>query len=245
MKRELELACTVSVYNEEAVLGPSIRLLVPELRRCSGNFSLIIASNGSTDATERIGRELEAEFPGEVQLLVCKRKGRGWALREAIGANPARRYVYVDVDLPLELSDLRRLLAELDSGADLVVSRRQGYRPVLRRLMTLSLRLLNRVVFGLKVSDSQCAVKALSPAAARVLTDDCRENGWYLDTELVVFSAWRGLQIVEVPIHWIEKRFGERRSKVVVGSDALDFLWELGAIWRRRSRMPRRERNAP
>jgi glycosyltransferase involved in cell wall biosynthesis len=244
VKGELDLACVVSVYNEETVLQPAIGLLVSELRRCSDNFRVIIASNGSTDGTERLGRELEGEFPGEVRLLVCRRKGRGWALREAIGGIKARRYLYVDVDLPLELSDLGRLLVQLDQGADLVVSKRRGDRPWLRRAMTLSLRGLNRLWFSLKVSDSQCAVKALSPAAARVLTGDCRENGWYLDTELVVFCAWRGLKIAEVPIQWIETRFPNRPSKVVVGSDTLDFLWELGVIWRRRARLPRNDAGA-
>jgi len=239
VKRALGLACIVSVYNEEAVLAQAVRLLVPELRKWSDSFCVVVASNGSTDGTERVARRLEAEFPDEVRLLVCRQKGRGWALREAIGQISAARYLYVDVDLPVRFEDLKRLVAALDGGADLVVSRRQGYRPGLRKLMTVCLRMLNRLVFGIKVSDSQCAVKALSPVAAKVLVEDCRENGWYLDTELVVLAHWRGLKVAEVGVHWIERRFRERVSKVVVGSDTLDFLWTLGVIWRRRARLSR------
>jgi hypothetical protein len=136
--------------------------------------------------------------------------------------------------LPLELDDIGRLLQKLDEGADLVVSRRQGHRPWKRRLMTWSLRQLNRLAFGLRVSDSQCSVKALSPAAVRVLVNDCKENGWYLDTELVVLAHRRGLHFAEVPIHWIEQRFDRRHSKVSMVSDTVRFMLALREIWLRR-----------
>jgi glycosyltransferase involved in cell wall biosynthesis len=239
MSRRSELACVVSVYNEEAVLERAVRMLVPELKKYARQPLLVIASNGSTDGTNEIGARLERELAPDVRLLVCKQKGRGWALREAMGDIEAERYFYVDVDLPLELDDIGLLLGRLDEGADLVVSRRQGDRPVKRRLMTWSLRRLNRLAFGLRVSDSQCSVKALSPAAAWVLVNDCKENGWYLDTELVVLAHRRGLTIAEVPIHWIEQRFDRRHSKVSVASDTLRFMLALREIWVRRARLPK------
>lgn len=239
MTRAVELACVVSVYNEEAVLERAIRMLVPVLKQYAQHPLVVIASNGSTDATNEIGARLERDLAPDVRLLICKQKGRGWALREAIGNIAAERYFYVDVDLPLELDDIGRLLAKLDDGADLVVSRRQGQRPAKRRLMTWSLRQLNRLAFGLQVSDSQCSVKALSPAAARVLVRDCKENGWYLDTELVVLAHRRGLRIAEVPIHWIEQRFDRRHSKVSVVSDTVRFVLALREIWLRRARLPK------
>jgi glycosyltransferase involved in cell wall biosynthesis len=232
MKR-LDLACVVSVYNEQVVLRQSVQMLVKALQQYSSNFMVIIASNGSTDSTITIARELEAELPGVVRLLVCKQKGRGWALREAIGGVSADRYLFLDVDLPLELGDLGAVLAKLDES-DLVVCRRTGYRPPMRWVMTWCLRQVNRWVFGMRVSDSQCSVKALTPAAARLLVSDCRQNGWYLDTELVVLAHRRGLKIAEVPIHWIEQRFGERHSKVKAGADTVAFLKALREIWLRR-----------
>jgi glycosyltransferase involved in cell wall biosynthesis len=156
MSRSAKLACVVPVYNEEAVLERAIRMLVLELKKYAPHPLVVIASNGSTDATNEIGARLEQELAPDVRLLICKRKGRGWALREAIG--------------------------------DIV----------------------------------------------RVLVNDCKENGWYLDTELVVLAHRRGLHFAEVPIHWIEQRFDRRHSKVSMVSDTVRFMLALREIWLRR-----------
>lgn len=226
----------VPVYNEEAVLEPAMGLLMDALgRQLNGqNWVIVIASNGCTDATNEIARRLEADAGGRIKLIVCEQRGRGRALREVFAQVDARSYLYIDVDLPCELDDLPKVLAPLAQGADVVASHRMGDRPPVRRLMTLSLRWLNRLAFGVRVSDSQCAVKAFSPRGAEVLVRDCQQNGWYLDTELVVLSRARGLKLAEVPIHWLETRFAGRDSKVDVVGDSLRALRSLRQIWLRR-----------
>lgn len=235
MSKVLEFACVVPVYNEAEVLEQAITMLVQRLRQQLNytHWQVVIASNGSVDATNEIGQRLEREFAPYVRLIVCQQKGRGWALREVFGEVVARRYAYIDVDLPCDLDDIPHVIAPLDQGVDLVTCHRTGYRPLVRRTMTLSLRLLNLGLFGVSVSDSQCAVKALSPRAAKVLVEDCRQNGWYLDTELVVLGRRRGLRQAEVPIHWLEERFAGRASKVDVVGDSLRALRSMGQIWRR------------
>jgi glycosyltransferase involved in cell wall biosynthesis len=235
VKQPLDLVCVVPVYNEAGVLETAVRQLIRALKALLGArpFKVIIASNGSTDRTAEIGRELERRLAPEVELLVCRSKGRGLALREAFAHTEASRYLYIDVDLPCELADLERVLAPLDHGADLVTSRRTGYRPLQRRAMTFVLRQANRLLFGLRVSDSQCAIKALSPAAAQVLVRDCRQNGWFLDTELVVMCRRRGLSVREGDVRWIERRFPGRQSKVRPVADALAAARALAQIRRR------------
>lgn len=215
-KPELDVVCVVPVYNEAIVLAEAIGMLVRGLEAIPGigTWQIVIASNGCTDRTDEVGRELENTYDGHVKLIVCQSRGRGLALREVLADVKAKHYMYIDVDLPCEVTDLAVVLAPLHYGADLVVSHRTGYRPWHRRLMTLGLRSLNQLVFGVRVSDSQCAVKALSPKAVKILVDECRQPGWFLDTELVVLTRTRQLEVAEVPIHWVEKRFKQRESKV-------------------------------
>ena len=239
MSRQLDLACIVPVYNEAEVLEAAIRQLHQALagQLAGQDFKIIIAANGSTDDTNAIGRRLSQELGPGVEFCLCQSKGRGKALRETISKYRARHYLYIDVDLPCDLTDLPGVLAPLSQGADVVTSRRTGYRPALRRAMTWGLRHLNRLVFGVRISDSQCAIKALSPAAARVLLEDCQQNGWFLDTELVVLATCRGLKVSEVPIHWIERRFPERASKVRPWRDTVAAMTALRQIRRRRAEL--------
>lgn len=227
-----DLVCVVPVYNEAIVLTEAIAMLVQGLTALPGTsrWQIVIASNGSTDATEATGRQLEAKYGELVRLVVCRAKGRGLALREVMATLEAKTYLYIDVDLPCDMKDLALVLAPLHYGADLVMSHRTGYRPWHRRLMTLGLRAMNFLMFGVRVSDSQCAVKALSPAAVEVLVDDCRQSGWFLDTELVVLARTKHLEVAEVPIHWVEKRFPQRESKVDTWQDSWRALTALRQI---------------
>lgn len=231
----------VPVYNEETVLEQSIRQLVGALGTdVEGRpYQVLIASNGSTDATDAIGRQLEVAYPGVVRLIVCEQRGRGRALREVLAAETAAAYLYIDVDLPCNLRDIVRVLRPVWSGADVVTSRRTGYRPLVRRTMTFTLRQLNHFLFGVRVSDSQCAVKALSARGVQVLVNDCQQNGWYLDTELVVLAYARGLNVAEVPIHWVEKRYPGRQSKVSIGWDSVRALRSLWQVWLHRQDLRR------
>ncbi len=244
MSEEYDLICVIPVYNEELVLPQAIPLIVASLKAMYTNwrFLVVIANNGSTDQTATFSEQLAKDYAPCVRHVDIAQKGRGQAFRRVFGgAVRAKRYLYIDVDLPCELDDLRAVLAPLDLGADLVISRRTGYRPLGRRLMTLGLRSLNWLMFGVHVSDSQCAVKALSPRAVGVMMHDCQQSGWYLDTELVILSRQRGLIVTEVPIRWIEQRFAGRASKVHIAADILDCLRSLVQIRKRRadiSRLP-------
>ena len=228
------ILCVVPVYNEQEILAEAIKLLHEQLTKLTaGNFRIVVANNGSTDNTGKVADELAQTYQDTVIHEFIKQKGRGNAFRAVFAKYKCKIGMYIDVDLPCELSDLRRHISAIKKGADLVVSHRIGSRPLGRRAMTLSLRTLNRLAFGLRVSDSQCAIKAMSPDAINILVNSCCENGWFLDTELVVMVHRAGLSIHEVPIHWIEERFTGRASKVSPLHDMAEGAKAIGRIWKR------------
>jgi len=227
----VKLICVVPVYNEAAILPQSIPLLHAALSNKLGkDFQIVIANNGSTDNTAKISEELVKQYGTTIVHHLVPQKGRGNAFRIVFSNMTADNYMYIDADLPCHLSDLSQHIDQLSTGADLVVSKRTGPRPLGRKIMTIGLRSLNYLFFGVKVSDSQCAVKALSKNAAKILTDSCEQTGWFLDTELVIKSHAAGLKIAEVPIHWIEDRFPGRHSKVSPIKDSWECIVSLVQI---------------
>jgi glycosyltransferase involved in cell wall biosynthesis len=212
-----ETICIVPAYNEATVLPQAIPLLMDYFASTytAGSYLVIIADNGSTDGTDKIARQLVEQYGKALKHELIPEKGRGQALKKIFTKySDSERYIFIDSDLPCVLSDIGRLLEAIKQGNDLVISRRTGARPIPRRIMTKSLHFINRLVFGINFSDTQCSIKALSPAAAQVLLNDCAQPGWYLDTELVVMASRRGLKVTELPITWIETRFDQRASKV-------------------------------
>lgn len=211
-----QILCIVPAYNEAEILPQSIPLLMDHLASTLGNedYLVVIADNGSSDDTGKIAKQLEIAYPRRLKHELIAEKGRGRAFNRVLSKYNADQIILIDSDLPCELADINNLLTQISSGHDLAISRRTGNRPLSRRTMTRSLHYINRLVFGINFSDTQCSVKALSPKAIQVLLENCTQPGWYLDTELVVMSSKKGLKVTEIPITWIETRFPKRKSKV-------------------------------
>src|SRR3954464_796677 len=117
------------VYNEQRVLAESIRRLHDYLSEALAvSWRIVIADNGSTDATQRVAMALADDLPN-VKLLALTQKGRGRALRAAWERSDAEVVCYMDVDLSTDLRALPPLLAPLFSGhSDLAIGSRLGSR---------------------------------------------------------------------------------------------------------------------
>jgi len=236
-----DLICVVPVYNEEKIVPRAIPMLLRFLQdaQAKGSIKVVIADNGSTDGTARASRRLLKKYPKILAYEYIDKKGRGNALKSVLSLYKAKIYLYIDVDLPCEPQDIQRLIEGIEAGNDLVISRRIGGRPLLRRIMTFGLRYINYFVFRMMFSDVQCSVKALSAQAAALLKESCEQDGWYLDTELVVLSHQSNFVILETPITWVETRFSDRQSKVHPLRDIVQGTHALVAIKRNALRMKR------
>jgi glycosyltransferase involved in cell wall biosynthesis len=222
----------VPVYNEQRVLAESIRRLHDYLSEALAvSWRIVIADNGSTDATQRVAMALADDLPN-VKLLALTQKGRGRALRAAWERSDAEVVCYMDVDLSTDLRALPPLLAPLFSGhSDVAIGSRlaSGSRVVRgarRELISRGYNALLRTVLGARFSDAQCGFKAIRTDAARRLLPAVRDDGWFFDTELLVLAQRAGMRIHEVPVDWVE----DHDSRVDVVSTALGDLRGIGRL---------------
>jgi putative flippase GtrA len=223
---EVDVDVVVPVYNEEAGLERGVRRLHRFLTDgFPFSWRIVIADNGSTDATPGIAAALHASLPG-VEVLRLERKGRGRALRSAWTASDAQVVAYMDVDLSTDLRALLPLVAPLMSGhSDLAIGSRlaRGARVVRGPKRELISRTYNRLLHAAlraRFSDAQCGFKAVRTAALPGLLDQIRDDGWFFDTELLVLAQRRGLRIHEVPVDWVD----DPDSRVDVVATALTDL---------------------
>jgi putative flippase GtrA len=116
----------------------------------------------------------------------------------------------MDVDLSTDLRALLPLIAALVSGhSEIAIGTRLARgsrvlrshkRELISRTYNAVLRLLLRAGF----SDAQCGFKAIRADAAKRLLPDCRDDGWFFDTELLIQAQRRGMRIHEVAVDWVE-----------------------------------------
>lgn len=209
-QREPVLDVVVPVFNEEAVLEPSVRRLHAHLRETFPYpFRITIADNASTDSTPQIAARLADGLP-EAQWLRLADKGRGRALRAAWSLSSAPVLAYMDVDLSTELAALLPLVAPLISGhSDIAIGTRlaPGSRVVRgpkREITSRCYNALLRSTLAVGFSDAQCGFKAVRRDVAERLLPLVQDSGWFFDTELLVIAERSGLRIHEVPVDWVD-----------------------------------------
>jgi glycosyltransferase involved in cell wall biosynthesis len=244
MTRRLKVEIVIPVYNEEEALRPCIeRLCIFLGEEFAHDWQIIIANNGSTDATVDVARNIEA---GEerVRLLNLDRKGRGLALRRAWSESTADVVSYMDVDLSTNLRYFPLLVEGLCCGYDLAVGSRLMQASIVarrlkREVLSRGFNLLIRLLFQTRFSDAQCGFKALRRDAAQQLLPHIVNNSWFFDAELLILAEKNNFRIFEAPVEWME----DLDSRVNLSATALEDLRGLARMRTSRLKIdvPRRD----
>ncbi len=206
------LNVTVPTFNEEKCLVPNVRKLVAFLNEIpSVSYEVIIADNGSTDATVALAKTLAGEFKN-VRVLHLNERGRGRALKAAWRSSSADFLSYMDADLSSDLAVLPAMVESLLAGHyDLAVGSRllnpaSTRRGLKREMMSRVYTALVHTFFSVGFSDPQCGFKIIRRETAEWLLPIVTDNGWFFDTELLVLAERDGWRILDVPAPWVERK---------------------------------------
>ena len=202
----------IPCLNEERTLPVSIRRLhrfmSTELAHC--DWHIVIADNGSTDATLEIAAALSEEFP-RVRFVRLDQRGRGRALRRAWTESAADVVAYMDVDLSTDLTHLPPLIAAINDhqfhiaiGSRLLSDSRVVGRTAKREITSRGYSFLFRSMFFTSFRDAQCGFKAVSRQVADDLVPLVNDNGWFFDSELLILAQKCGYRICELPVQWTD-----------------------------------------
>ena len=105
------LSFVVPAYNEERYLPATLAAIHASARELGIDYEVVVADDGSTDATARLAEEGGARVVPVQHRQISKTRNSG--AREARG----ERLVFVDADTHVNAALLRAAIAALDSGA--------------------------------------------------------------------------------------------------------------------------------
>jgi glycosyltransferase involved in cell wall biosynthesis len=219
------------VLNEEKVLERSVRALHAFLDdNLAHEWRIVIADNGSTDATVEIGSRLASQL-SNLECRHIPEAGRGRALSLAWLASDADVVAYMDIDLSTGLAGFPRLVSLVaDQGYDVAAGTRLGAgaettRSFKREVLSRGFVFLINLAFGTKLRDTQCGFKAMRRECAQKLLPLVKDTGWFWDTELLLLAAKGGWRVTFLPVRWVE----DTDSRVKVFST----VWrDLKGLWR-------------
>lgn len=244
--RVANLSYFFPAHNEEANLEGLVNEALETLPSIAETFEIIAVNDGSKDRTREIADRLAAEHPDVVRAIHHEvNRGYGGALRSGFEAARHDLLAFTDGDRQFRVADLARLTERLaaDDHPDVVV----GYRikradPLIRIVYARTYKLANRIFFGLRVRDVDCAAKLFRREALEGVRVE--SGGAFFSAELLVKITEQDRMIVEVGIpHYPRTAGSPTGAKVSVIWRAVKDFWMLRLrLWANGDRARRRGR---
>jgi len=195
MFKQKKVCVLVPTYNNEQTLGKVLSSLLPFTNQ------IIVVNDGSTDSTLRI---LE-QFPQINLVSYPKNKGKGYALRTGFRFAVKSGYDYaitIDSDGQHFADDLHKFLTKLeDHPAAIIIGARNMDQASVPGKSSFGHKFSNFwfwVETGLTMSDTQSGYR-LYPVKLLNKTNFITRK-FEFEIEVLVMSAWRGIEITEVPV---------------------------------------------
>jgi glycosyltransferase involved in cell wall biosynthesis len=202
------LAVVVPAYNEEDRIAASLESLVDYLSKQPYTWEIVVADDGSSDATASIVTEAVERLPS-IRVITLPHKGKGAAVRSGMLATDAEWRFLCDADLSMEPEQLELFLPGGSPPSEkIVIGSREApganrigepaNRHVKGRTFTLSVRLL--AFRG--IEDTQCGFKLFRGDVADQIFRRQRLDGFGFDVEVLFMARKMGLTIREQAIDW-------------------------------------------
>jgi dolichol-phosphate mannosyltransferase len=238
---------TVPTYEE----ADNIELLVRRVREAVPDAHILVVDDNSSDGTAEKAEALGAELGGIEVLRRPKKMGLGSAYRAGHAVGIARGFdlmIQIDADLSHNPTDLPRLLAAVDRGADLALGSRYtpgGSVPNWpRHRLALSV-LGNRYAafcLGIDVRDTTAGYRAYRASILHAIDfDTTHSTGYGFQIEMTHRVLNAGGKVEEIPIAFTDRVRGNSKMswRIVVEAMALVTWWGLRDRVLRRARFKR------
>ena len=245
--RVARLSYFFPAHDEEANIEGLVAEALESLPTIAETFEIIAVNDGSRDRTQELADELTGAHPGIVSAVHHPTNlGYGAALRSGFAAARYELVAFTDGDRQFRVEDLARLTERLGAAdhPDVVV----GYRirradPLVRTLYARAYRLANRLFFGLKVTDVDCACKLFRREALEGIRVE--SDGAFFSAELLIKLRAAGRSVVEVGVpHYPRTAGSATGAKPRVIARAIRDFWRTRLLmWANRGRAMRRGRS--
>ena len=206
---EPRVSIVIPVYNEARILREVVVALADQLDALGWTYQIILAENGSSDATVAIGAELAAER-SSVTILSGGEPNYGRALRDGILFARGDYVICDEIDLCLPEFYEKALAVFKANGAQMIVGSKamkgaHDTRPLFRRVATRVINGMLRVAVDFRGTDTH-GLKAFRRERLVPIVHSCVVDKDLFASEFVIRAGRAGLRVVDIPVEVAEKR---------------------------------------
>jgi glycosyltransferase involved in cell wall biosynthesis len=205
----MRISFLVPAHNEASTIAE----VLERIDRLNLSREIIVVDDGSTDGTASVV-EVYRNGREDIILLRQENRGKGAALRAAIGRFSGDIAVIQDADMEYDPEDVPALVEPILRGAADAVygSRLRGGRPQRAYLFwhlvgNRFLSLLTGILFNTTLSDMETGYKAFRADVLRSLT--LTRDDFTVEPELTGELCRRGFRVYEVPVSYYGRTHAE------------------------------------
>ena len=216
----------IPTYNELE----NLPIIVAGVRAAAPEVHILIADDNSPDGTGEVADGLAAKDKAVQVLHRANKSGLGAAYLEAFQwakTNGFDVVVEMDADGSHSPTDLVKILAAL-TDSDVVLGSRwvKGGQvvnwPRSRELLSRGGNLYTRLWLGIPLKDATGGFRAYRMTAiAKIDVSKVESQGYCFQVDMAWRAVRSGLRVIEVPITFVEREFGESKMNQAIVKEAL------------------------
>ncbi len=206
----MKLSIIIPMYNSKDI-ERNIRAATNSLNEVTRDYEIILVNDGSTNNCFEKAKKL-----GFKKLKVVgykKNKGKGNAIKYGFKFVKGDYVAFIDSGGDINPLQLKEFIGRMERKcADVVIGSKRHpqsklYYPLFRRFMSKTYQIVNKILFDLKVQDTQVGIKLFRKDVLEKIMPKIAIKRFAFDLELLVLASKYKFKIVDAPVI-IKFKFG-------------------------------------
>lgn len=237
-----DVSIIIACYNEEPHLRQSVAEVIATMKPSGYTYELIFVEDASQDRTAELIREICDSEANCRFLQHTQNVGRGGTVADGLRMARGRIAGFLDIDLEIHPRYIPSLVSSIESGQYAVATIARTYHlswhpyALLRTILSVGYRRIVNLALALPFIDTETGYKFFNREKIMPVIENCRNKGWFWDTEVMALSHENGLDVLE--LSGLFERRPDKKSTVRIFRDMFIYARNLMEF---RKRMRARE----
>ncbi len=199
------LSVIVPVYRQERTIVQNLEQIKDALDKIRYDYEIIVVIDGMVDRSYQ--KIKKAQIPKIKSITYQKNQGKAWALRLGLLKAEGDYVMFIDSGMEIDPNGISMLLEHMEwYDADVIVGSKrhpasQVRYPLWRKILSYGYYILVKLLFGIKVRDTQAGIKIFRKKVLEKILPRLVEKKFAGDLEMLVVANTLGFKrIYEAPI---------------------------------------------
>ena len=225
----MEISIVIACYNEATHLKKSVADIQRIMDSTKWSYEFIFIDDSSSDGTQDILKEIQAEHPEWQFYFHEVNMGRGRTVTEGFFKSHGSITGFIDIDLEVPAYIIPALAIEIQKmGYDIATAKRDyriHFQIIHRWMASRCYNFLVRKFLKINLEDTESGCKFFSKNKLLPILKHVKDPHWFWDTEIMVRCYKERYRIKELPALFIRKP--DKKSTVNFISDIKDYLIKI------------------